>query len=432
MNHNTPLSGPARERCGCPDFSLSRRRFLGGVAAGTGTMVAGSLFGEAFRQVTYGAAPDGNVLVVLSFRGGADGLSIVVPTGPDHDLLVNLRPDIYVPKAALLGNSTAWGLNPGLTDLVPMWNAGTFGAVHGTGLPEPNRSHFEAMELVELAHPGSNERQGWINRTVGLNAAADPEEEIGFGSSMLPTSLVGPAPALGAYGVNDLSLPTLWNDKSPVNALTQMWGGTAKTPLTTGVTTALGAVSRLQAVAETDMDPIVAAYPEGPLQSVLANTATLIKANLGAKFITIDYGDWDMHTGLGQPETGGWMFDHLKHLGESLAHFFSDLGTVANRVTVVTLTEFGRRIEQNGSGAEAGLDHGYGNAMLVLGAGVNGGDVRGNWIGLDQDNDGDVSLANDYRHVLWEVLVSRFPEVSADKATIFPGMGDPPAIGIMA
>ena len=83
-----PMAATAagNQRCGCPDFSLSRRRFLSGVAAGTGVLAAGSLFDDAFRQVSYAAVPDGNVVVVLSMRGGSDGLSIVVPKN-DHAFL---------------------------------------------------------------------------------------------------------------------------------------------------------------------------------------------------------------------------------------------------------------------------------------------------------------------------------------------------------
>jgi uncharacterized protein (DUF1501 family) len=423
----------AARDCGCPDFSLSRRRLLAGAAAGAGALTAGSLFEDAYRQVSYGAVPDGNVVVVLSLRGGSDGLSIVVPKD-DHAYLTQKRPDLVVPLDQLVGGNGSWGLHPALAPLLPMWNAGTFGAVHGAGMPTPNRSHFDAMEIVEEANPGSNARVGWINRMVGLDSAALPEEQVQLGASMLPTALAGPAEALGAYSVNDLTVPTLWYDQSPGKALKKIWGGGAKTPLHKGFNTALGAVNRLSGVAATDMGPIEALYPDGPLRRVLANTATLIKAKVGAKMITIDYGNWDMHTGLGAavPGDGNWMYTQLDHLATSLKAFFDDLGTDANRVTVVNISEFGRRVEQNGTGAEAGVDHGYGNAMLLLGAGVNGGDVRGAWTSV-QDNlsDGDVGLSNDYRHVLWEVIKSRQGLSESQRTKVFPGLSQQ-AIGAMA
>lgn len=433
----------AARQCGCPDYTLSRRRMLGGMAAGAGALAGASVFGDAFRQVAYGIGDQSNVVVVLSFRGGSDGLSIVVPTNAaDQTVLETLRPDLVVPTASLVAGGNGWGLHPAMAPLVPMWNAGTFGAVHGVGLPEANRSHFEAMELVEEANPGSSSRVGWINRAVGLDATARPESQLQLGSSMLPTALNGPTAALGAYSVNDLRLPSLWNDQKLRSSLNKVWGAKG-TSLSDGVKVALGSVQRLEAVAATDMDPIRDSYPDGPLRDVLANTATLIKANVGAKVITIDYGDWDMHTGLGRPEPGddNWMWNHLDHFSSSMARFFEDLGsTWATKVTVVTISEFGRRVEQNGSGAEAGVDHGYGNVMLLLGGGVNGGQVHGSWRGLDDLNEGDVSLAQDYRHVMWNLMKSRFSGATdgalneSKRSTVFPGLGPAPAglDGLMA
>jgi uncharacterized protein (DUF1501 family) len=410
-----------RERCGCPGFSLGRRRFLAGVAAGTGTLTAGALFGDAFRQVAYGAVPDGNVVVVLSMRGGSDGLSIVVPKD-DHAFLTQKRPDIVVPLDRLVGGDAHWGLHQALEPLLPMWNAGTFGAVHGCGLPSANRSHFEAMELVEEANPGSHSRVGWINRMTGLDSAALPEEQVQLGDSMLPTSLSGPAAALGARTVDDFELPTIWLDTQAKMTKSQrrMWGARGTT-MNRGFQTALDSVGRLAPAVALDNND--SGYPAGPLKSVLSNTARLIKAKVGAKMVTVDYGDWDMHTGLGAAQAGGWMFDHLDHFAQSMVAFFADLGADKDRVTVVTISEFGRRVQQNGSGSDAGVDHGYGNAMLLLGAGVNGGGVRGSWTSL-QDNlaDGDVGLSNDYRHVLWEVVKSRHVLPEAQRGKVFPGL----------
>ena len=420
-----PANPRAAKPCGCPDLALSRRRFLAGVAAGTGAMTAASLFGDTFRQVAYGAAPGGNVVVVLSFRGGSDGLSIIVPRGADHDYLASKRPGIVVPEGALLAGDSSFGLHPSLAPLVPMWTAGTFGAVHGVGLPVPNRSHFDAMEQVEEAHPGSSARVGWINRVVGLSPGSLPEEQVQLGDSMLPTALAGPTAALGAYDVTGFKLPTIgdWleSDAQVSSSLKKAFGGSG-TALNAGVGTALSAVDRLAGVAATDLDPIKASYPDGPLQSVLANSAVLIKADIGAKMITIDYGDWDMHTGLGTTSLAAdeWMVSHLDHFATSLKRFFEDLGTHASRVTVVTISEFGRRIEENG---DHGIDHGYGNAMLLFGAGVNGGAVRGQWTPLSDDtlNEGDVPLSQDYRSVLAEVMVSRFGLSGGQLGTVFPG-----------
>ena len=427
--------------CGCPDFTLSRRRFLTAAAAGAGVMTAGRLFGEAFRQVSYGAEAGGNVLVVLSLRGGSDGLSLVVPRFADDQAALDvLRPTIGVPTASLVGGDEGFGLHPALDPLVAMWNAKTFGAVHAVGLPAPNRSHFDAMAAVEDADPGTSQRIGWINRMVGATGATRPETAVQLGSTLVPTSLTGPAPALGAYRVGDLELTDLdTGAQARRESMTMMWQGQTGV-LATSIRATVDTVQRLEGLVDSAADDApggsvvhTAAYPAGPLREVLANTAALIRADVGTKVVTVDYGDWDMHTGLGEGDrdpSKGWMADHAGHLAASLKAFFADLGTAAGRVTLVTISEFGRRVEENG---DHGVDHGYGNVMLLLGAGVKGGQVHGTWPGISRPrlNEGDLQVTTDYRTVLWEVMARLFPEVSGQKATIFPGLGSA-TVGVMA
>lgn len=424
----------AAAACGCPSFRMSRRRMIGASMTAGGLLAGGQMFGDAFRQVAYGAERGGNVVVVLSLRGGADGLSVVVPRGTDHDLLrTTYRRNIHVPASRLLGADQRFGLHPALAPLLPMWDAGTMGAVHAVGLEAPNRSHFDAMEQIEDADPGSSARVGWINRVVGLDSTAAPETAVSLGGTLLPTSLVGPAAALGADRVGDFAVPDLGGDGAVRrSSIRSMWGS-SRTPLATGVSLAVSASQRFAPLVEAAETKVhETAYPEGPLRGVLANTAALIREDLGTSMVAIDYGDWDMHEGLGGLGDNDWMNSHLTHFATSLAAFFKDLGSAASRVTVVTLSEFGRRVAENGSG---GVDHGYGNAMLVLGAGVAGGEVRGAWPGLTRDAlvDGDLAMANDYRQVLWEVVADRFPALSGKRTTVFPGLrATSTPIGIMS
>jgi uncharacterized protein (DUF1501 family) len=126
-----------------------------------------------------------------------------------------------------------------------------------------------------------------------------------------------------------------------------------------------------------------------------------------------------MHSGLGKVGSG-WMHDKLTELGQVLAAFMQDLGPKASDVTLVTMSEFGRRSQEN---ASAGVDHGWGNAMLLLGGSVNGGRVFGTWPGLSPDNlyAGDLRATTDYRSVLADILVNRCGATSADAKTVFPG-----------
>jgi uncharacterized protein (DUF1501 family) len=432
-----PATGPTEDRCGCPEFAMRRRTFLAAAAGASAVAAGGTLFGQAFRQVSYGATTGGNVLVVLSLRGGADGLSMVVPRHPDdRTALRRLRPGIVVPDASLIAPTADFGLHPEFAPLLPMWSAGSFGAVHAVGLPAPNRSHFEAMELVEDADPGSRARTGWVNRMVGLDARALPESAVQVGSTLLPTALTGPAPALGTYSVQGLGFDDFGEGSARRRSLQQMWTGNTG-PLGTSMRATLATAQRLAPlVASADPDASggssvhVETYPDGPLQEVLANTAALIRADVGTRVVAVDYGDWDMHSGLAEGDgdpTRGWMAGQVRHLGSSLAAFFADLAAHASRVTVVTISEFGRRVEENG---DHGVDHGYGNAMLLLGAGVRGGTVHGSWPGLADLDEGDLRTTLDYRSVLWEVLASRFPELSGSRARVFPGFV-PESVGAM-
>jgi len=132
--------------------------------------------------------------------------------------------------------------------------------------------------------------------------------------------------------------------------------------------------------------------------------------------IAVDSGGWDHHLNL-----TGSMTSAVGDLAGSVAAFFEDLGQAdGERVTVVTVSEFGRRLAENGAG---GVDHGYGNAVLVLGAGVRGGRYYARWPTLSPGRqvDGDLAVTTDYRHVLAEVLRARFPSI--DTTTVFPSAG---------
>ncbi len=414
-------------RC-CPEFGhTSRRGFLRGVAGVAGAAVLTRTVGDAFTQVSFGADANPNVLVVLSMRGGADGLSLVVPHADEAYALA--RPKIAVPTSALLAKDSAFGLHPNLQPLLPMWNAGRFGAVHAVGLPQPNRSHFAAMELVEDADPGSPERRGWINRMIGQIGTAAPQDAVQLGSAIVPTSLYGVSPVLALGKIDKVGLP------GPPDAETQrlrrvaydmLWQGQPG-PLGRGARSALTTATNLKSINGVVVQPQNGArYPAGDLGTTLSETATLIRARIGARVITVDYGDWDMHINVGTTDEGA-MAGNVTELAESLAAFFTDLGTLGSTVTVVTISEFGRRLQENGN---RGLDHGYGSSMFLLGEGVRGGQVHGQWPGLAESAlvDGDLAVTRDYRSVLTEVVKARFPDVNSSQ--VFPGFL-PETVGTM-
>ncbi|RJK97250.1 DUF1501 domain-containing protein [Vallicoccus soli] len=408
--------------CTCPHETpaptgMSRRTLLRGAAAVAGLAALEST--TLSTRLAFGAtAYTGDVLVVLSLRGGFDGLSCVVPHG-DPAYYAN-RPGIGVPKAALLAPDAMFGLHPAMAPLLPFWQAGTFGAVHAVGQASPTRSHFSAMEEMERAAPGSSARTGWLDRTLGLSAATSAFQGTYVGSGGSPSAFAGPVAEMAMRSVDSFSLSGVdaKNRARWETALKAMHDG-APPVLAAPAATTLAATATTGALAAQGYAPANgAAYPSGGLGSALKEVARLVKAGVGLQAAAVDYGDWDMHAGLGRADSG-WMRDKLTELSRALAAFATDLGPAMSGVTLVTLSEFGRRVKENASG---GVDHGHGNAVLMLGGGVVGGRVHGTWPTLAAGAlvGGDLRGTTDYRAILGEVLQKRCGAGSL--STVFPGL----------
>jgi uncharacterized protein (DUF1501 family) len=353
-----------------------------------------------------------STVVVLSLRGAADGLSLVVPYG--DPAYYQARPGIGIQPGALVAADGFFGMHPAMAPLVPLWTAGRLAAIHATGLPAPNRSHFAAMEELEDADPGSNRRTGWLNRLVGNDDVSSNLQALAVGASV-PTSMIGPEPVMAFGSLDTASLAGGDRASDPrglrIKALRTQWAG-RRTTLGGGFREALDAV--------VDLDPARAErarknlYPTDDLGDALSSVARTLRADVGVSAVTVDSGDWDMHVGVGAAG-GGWMQRNAGNLATSIAAFFTDLGPVADRVTLVTISEFGRRVQENANG---GLDHGWGNVMLVAGAGVKGGQYYGTWPGLTNSLDADLAVTTDYRSVLAEIVAAR---TTASTAAVFPG-----------
>jgi len=412
----------------CCDLDPSRRRFLRTAGLLTGAGVITSVVGTSFMQAALGSTGSArNVLVVLSLRGGADGLSLVVPHG--ERAYAKARPTLAIPRGSLLAQDQMFGLHPKFAPLLPMWTAGTFGAVNAVGLDMPNRSHFAAMEAIEDADAGSVERRGWLNRLVGLDTQVSAVEAMQIGSPVVPTAMYGESPVLAARSIDDIALPDRDNPvqfERRVGSLREAWSGD-ETSLGRGARAALDMSDVFAGVAGYPTEPEHGAvYPVSSLGNALADVARLVRADIGAEVVTVDFGNWDMHVGVGTVD-GGPMTSAVDELALSLAAFFGDLGPLGANVTVVTISEFGRRLDEN---ANNGLDHGWGNVMLLLGAGVVGGRYHGTWPGLGDGKlvQGDLAVTNDYRSVLAEVVATRF---GADVSKVFPDF-QPKRLGVMA
>jgi uncharacterized protein (DUF1501 family) len=408
------------QHCGCDEGSklLSRRSVLRAALAAAAVGMTTYTVGDVSTQVSYaGSGWNGQTLVVLSLHGGFDGLSAVVPGGDAGYYAA--RPNIAVPRSTLLGLDQTFGLHPAMAPLMPFWRNGTFGVVHAVGQSDPTRSHFAAMEQMELAAPGSSVRTGWIDRTIGSLGTGSVLNAVGI-SNQTPRSFAGPTQETTMTSLDGFSLIGPGDDRPRWHAALRRMHTGARPEVAAPAATLLTAMENVASLTGTASGPANGAvYPDTSLGKALSQAAILKKSGAPVQVIALDYGDWDMHAGLGRVDQG-WMRDKLTELSSALAAFGTDLGSSFASTTLLTLSEFGRRVGENASG---GLDHGHGNAVLMLGGGVVGGRVHGLWPGLGADRliDGDLAGTTDYRAIIGEVLQKRCGAGSL--GTIFPGFG---------
>jgi len=411
-----PSSTPVTPGCG-----VSRRVFVrsGGIALlslGMEPLFLGRA-ARAERPRLGGSHP---VLVCLFQRGAADGLAMVVPHG--DPIYYRERPRIAVPRRDIVDLDGEFGLHPRLGPLKPWWDDGTLAAIHAVGSPAATSSHGDAQDSMECGTPGVNTtRDGWANRYLGHSAERDatPFRAVAFGSQ-LPRALAGSAPSLVIEDLRTFGVSTA--APSPRDRLTAAFAATRA-----GAATGVVACSSAEGLAAVEIlkrtDPVRyspgrgAVYPPGRLGRSLLQIAQLIKADVGLELAFADVSGWDTHVNQGASQ--GQLATRLDELGQALAAFARDLGERMRDVVVVTMSEFGRTVRENGN---AGTDHGHGSAMLVLGGPVRGGRVLGRWPGLDpaaRFEGRDLAVTTDFRDVLTELLVRHLG--ADDVAPVFPG-----------
>jgi len=366
------------------------------------------------------------VLVCLFQRGAVDGLNMIVPHG--EALYYRERPRIAVPAKDVVDLDGHFGLHPGLASLKPLWDNKSLAAIHAIGSPDSSRSHFDAQDYMESGTPGVKATpDGWLNRYCQHDREHQntPFRAVAFGPQ-LPRILSGSAPSLA---IDDLQAFGLRAPQEAVRdrltrAFEALYEGSATGLLASSSQEGFEAVQTLKRVDPTRYQPANGAdYPRGRLGRSLLQIAQLIKADVGVRIAFADVSGWDTHVNQGASE--GQLAARLKELGDGLAAFSRDLGEGMRDVVVLTMSEFGRTIRENGN---SGTDHGHATAMLVLGGTVNGGRVLGRWPGLDpaQRFEGrDVAVTTDFRDLFGEIL-SR--HLGADNlAPVFPGYSADPS-----
>ena len=399
--------------------SLSRRGFLAGCSAAIAALSGARLTDLAFAA-PHASAHGGDVLVSVFLRGGLDGLNLCVPYF--EDLYYQYRPDIHVrppgrPNGAL-DLDGQFGLHPAANELHTLFQAGKLAIVHATGLPDPTRSHFDAMAMMERGTPGVKTLgTGWLTRH--LQSATIGTGEVGamVASNLVPTSLLG---ALNVAAVPRAGGLDYWGEWSQVEAqrlaLRRMYDGS--TWVQRFGSQALDIVDQVAFASSGYTPEFGAVYPGNAFGDALQAVAQLIKLEIGLRVAAVDLGGWDTHENQGN--NGQGQFAALvKTLSQGLTAFYTDLTRHVGSLTVVVMSEFGRRARENGSD---GTDHGHGNVMLVLGGGINGGKVYTKWPGLREeqlDERQDLRITTDYRQVLGEVVMRRLRNPRL--ADVFPG-----------
>ena len=346
-------------------------------------------------------------LVVVFLRGGADGLNMVAPLHDDG--YYRARPRIAIKAEDAVKLDGSFGLNPLLKDLERPYRDGAMAIVHAVGSEDATRSHFEAQDLMERAGDVAG---GWLGRYMRFRGATTTGALSAIAvSRALPESLRGAPAATVMRTLDDFTLGkgggTLQTSLEKLYALQADALGAA------GRDT-LEALRRIEKVRTTTYLPAHgASYDRDEFGQGLQQVARLIKARVGLEAVSLDLGGWDSHI-----TQSAIMDPQMRRLNAGLSAFYRDLGKTMEHVTVVVLTEFGRRLGENSA---FGTDHGRGSVMFVMGGGVKGGRVLAQWPGLTNDvleGPGDLPVTINYRDVLAPVLQRHHPKV--DLAKVFP------------
>ncbi len=403
--------------------SLSRRRFIGAAGATAGVVaVGGGIWATTLRDSVEqsvlegigsttsttttaagtGAAPYGDrILVVLEMAGGNDAINTLVPAS---GLYNDARRELALPANELVTLSgTDYRLHPALTTLAPYWDDGSMAAVAGVGLVDQSRSHFKAMDTWWSGIPGAPSRTGWLGRWLDatLEGPNDPLRAIALG---------GGSPAL----VGDKTLATVVRNPANfslrtfpdmdadtlINAFLDTAEPLAQTPelaaAQAAIPSTLEAVELLATVSG-DIDE-TAVFGSGPqrggesVTDLLQTAAGIINLGVGTRVMTVGISGFDTHA-----DQLSRHHDLLNDVGAGLAGFFERLAADGHldKVMVVTTSEFGRRIQENGS---FGTDHGTGGLQFIFGPGVVGGQVAGE-LDLANPVNGDLPVVLDTRSV---------------------------------
>ena len=407
---------------------MNRRYFLksGSIALAS---VGMSLSAPGFlNRVVLGNALTGGgkrkTLIAIFQRGAVDGLNMVVPFGESN--YYSVRPAIAIPKPES-GNAESainldgfFGLHPSMSSFKPLWDSKRLAIIHAAGSPDNTRSHFDAQDYMESATPGvKSTSDGWLNRY--LQSKEDPDRSLFRAVAIkktMPRTLQGRAQAVAMTNLAEFTIRAGKSSANLQNGFEAIYARKNNDPLADMGRETFEAVNYLkQANPEQYKPENGAQYPRNAFGNSLLQIAQLIKAGVGLEVAFTDLDGWDTH--VNQGNSRGQLANLLQQFSSGIAALYQDLGQRMDDVVILTMSEFGRTVRENGN---RGTDHGHANAMFVMGNSVRGGKVYGRWPGLkdDQLNEGrDLALTTDFRDVCGEIATRHLG--SKDTKSIFPG-----------
>ncbi len=406
-------------------MKMKRRTFLQGCCS---SIMA--LAGARLGNLTFGQGPGNRDIIVSVFlRGGMDALSLLAPWSDTE--YHQARSRLGLDAANVIDLNGYFGINKGADKLATLYNAGHLAFIPACGFPEANRSHFDAQDIMDRGLTGSAAKtgDGWLARHLVPSSPMDSVFRAVSLNGAASISLEGFPGALTMESAEDFTLHTHYNHLDDFRvALRQMY---AADPRLSGVANrTLDAVDLIDANPTGDYVPgNGTVYPDTDFAETLKSVAQIIRMNLGLEAATVDLGGWDTHeyqANNGSPHQG-YFANNAKQMADGLHAFWSDLLEYHGRLTVVVMSEFGRRVRENDN---LGTDHGHGGLMMVLSSNVLEKKIYGAWPGLAQGQlfeSVDVAATTDFRSVIGEILKARRGVSDSTLATLFPGHTYAPA-----
>jgi uncharacterized protein (DUF1501 family) len=406
---------------------MHRRYFLktGGIAlASVGMSLSAPAFLERLVAANTVTGGKKKTLIAIFQRGAVDGLNMVVPFGESS--YSALRPGVAIAKPEAGNSETAidldgfFGLHPAMSSFKSLWESKRLAIVHAAGSPDNTRSHFDAQDYMESATPGvKSTSDGWMNRY--LQSEQNSERSLFRAVSMtkqMPRVLQGRAPAVAMSNLSDFSIRGGRASAELQGGFEAIYARQNNDSLAEMGRETFEAVNYLKKANPAQYQPEHGAqYPRNPFGNSLLQIAQLIKAGVGLEVAFTDMGGWDTHVNQGNAR--GQLANLLRQFGEGISALCQDLGQRMDDVVVLTMSEFGRTVRENGN---RGTDHGHANAMFVIGNSVRGGKVYGRWPGLKNDQlyEGrDLALTTDFRDVFGEVAARHLG--AKNSPSLFPG-----------